>query len=107
MSKPKSKVVHSLESFLRNPKGAKISEWEPAPVADLKALQRIAADETVRGEDRTEIAHALEELKRYRSAVKWALGYTNFRPRAEGEGAYWWRRELSARVSLARKVRKL
>jgi hypothetical protein len=33
------------------------------------------------------------------AAVAWALGETDdFRPRADGEGAYWWRTELRARA---------
>lgn len=33
-------------------------------------------------------------ITRLYDAIKWALGYYNFRKRKAGEGAYWWRREL-------------
>lgn len=29
---------------------------------------------------------------------RWLLGYTDFRQREEGEGAYWWRKELRERL---------
>lgn len=33
-------------------------------------------------------------------AVVWALGYTDFRARENGEGPYWWRPELRRRAAL-------
>jgi hypothetical protein len=37
------------------------------------------------------------------SAVAWALGENGeFRERREGEGAYWWRKELRERASIGR-----
>lgn len=40
------------------------------------------------------------ENERLREAISWALGETDFRPRKEGEGAYWWRKELRERAAL-------
>jgi hypothetical protein len=37
---------------------------------------------------------------RLAAAIVWALGYTDFRSRREGEGAYWWRTELADRSGL-------
>lgn len=34
-------------------------------------------------------------------AIHWALGETDFRPREDGEGAYWWRKELRERSRIA------
>jgi hypothetical protein len=42
-----------------------------------------------------------EREKRMALAIVWALGYTDFRGREEGEGAYWWRKELSTRAGLS------
>ena len=45
---------------------------------------------------------AARELLTLRSAVKWALGEEgDFAPRAEGQGAYWWRSELRKRIALS------
>lgn len=43
---------------------------------------------------------AREEIERLRSAIEWALGMgrDGFRPRMDGEGAYWWRTELRRRA---------
>lgn len=41
-----------------------------------------------------------DEMARLRGAIVWALGYTDFRAREEGEGAYWWRPELRRRAAL-------
>lgn len=39
-----------------------------------------------------------EEIERLRGAIKWALGANGtFPPRGTGDGAYWWRTELSQR----------
>lgn len=45
----------------------------------------------------------LEEAKRYRAAIEWALGGegSDFRGRAEGEGRFYWRKELAARAALS------
>jgi hypothetical protein len=32
---------------------------------------------------------------------EWLLGYTDFRQREQGEGAYWWRKELRKRIDEA------
>jgi hypothetical protein len=32
---------------------------------------------------------------------EWLLGYTDFRQREQGEGAYWWRKELRNRIDEA------
>ena len=40
------------------------------------------------------------EIERLRAGITWALGYTDFRPRKPGEGAYWWRKELRERAGL-------
>jgi hypothetical protein len=42
-----------------------------------------------------------QEIKRLKGAILWALGGgEDFRARAEGEGAYWWRTELRKRSGL-------
>lgn len=41
-----------------------------------------------------------EQIKVLRDAIVWALGYTNFKHREDGEGAYWWRKELQQRSGL-------
>ena len=41
-----------------------------------------------------------EQNRVLREAVIWALGYHDFRERQEGEGPYWWRRELMHRSGL-------
>jgi len=40
------------------------------------------------------------ENHRLNAAIRWALGGkdSDFRARAEGEGAYWWRKELRERA---------
>ena len=40
------------------------------------------------------------ERDRLARAIVWALGYTDFRAREQGEGAYWWRTELRLRAKL-------
>jgi len=37
-----------------------------------------------------------QDNKTLRAAIAWALGYTNFPQRQDGEGPYWWRSELRA-----------
>lgn len=59
---------------------AHLVEQSPAAAAELRALKK--------------------ENARLRSSIRWALGYTNFRPRNEGEGAYWWRSELRKRSGI-------
>ena len=48
-------------------------------------------------EQLTETEQALSDSKarngRLREAIAWALGYTKFRQRGDGEGADWWRTE--------------
>lgn len=43
---------------------------------------------------------ARDEVARLRGAIMWALGYTDFRARENGEGPYWWRPELRRRAAL-------
>lgn len=43
----------------------------------------------------------MERLERLEEAIEWALGYTSFRPRENGEGAYWWRAELRKRAGIS------
>lgn len=38
--------------------------------------------------------HDIKTIKRLRAAIRWALGYTNFRARKDTEGPYWWRSQL-------------
>jgi hypothetical protein len=40
------------------------------------------------------------QVSRLSDAIYWALGYSDFRPREEGEGAFWWRKELRERSGL-------
>ena len=40
----------------------------------------------------------LARIRQLERAIRWALGYTNFRSRQEGEGQYWWRKELRKRA---------
>lgn len=40
------------------------------------------------------------ENRKLRAAIAWALGYSDFRMREEGEGAFWWRKELQQRAGL-------
>jgi hypothetical protein len=40
----------------------------------------------------------LARIRQLERAIRWALGYTNFRQRLEGEGQYWWRKELRKRA---------
>jgi hypothetical protein len=45
---------------------------------------------------------ALQEIRRLRRAVKWALGENgDFEQRPEGAGAYWWRTELRRRAGMS------
>lgn len=51
----------------------------------------------------TLVLRLTEERNRYRDAILWADGQgDDFRPRPEGKGPYWWRRELMERAGLAR-----
>lgn len=43
---------------------------------------------------------AKRALAAVRAAIVWALGYTDFPSRKEGEGAYWWRPELRRRSGI-------
>jgi hypothetical protein len=41
----------------------------------------------------------LEQVEEMREALKWALGESgDFRTRSDGEGYYWWRKELRERA---------
>jgi len=42
----------------------------------------------------------LNEYQRMKNAIRWALGYTDFRARQEGDGPYYWRKELGKRARL-------
>ena len=57
--------------------------------------------EQVLNETTTALRASAEREKRMAQAIVWALGYTDFRGREEGEGAYWWRKELSTRAGLS------
>lgn len=47
---------------------------------------------------------ATARAERYEQAIRWALGEVDdFRPRQDGEGAYWWRKELRRRAALEAK----
>lgn len=41
-----------------------------------------------------------DEVARLRGVIVWALGYTDFRAREEGDPPYWWRTELVLRAKL-------
>lgn len=66
------------------PMGDNIREEEQAKVGGLQAVNRMLR----------------EQNRVLREAVIWALGYHDFRERQEGEGPYWWRRELMHRSGL-------
>ena len=52
----------------------------------------------------TTAKNALKEIRRLRSAVKWALGEVGEFPlRQAGQGAYWWRTELRRRAGMSPK----
>lgn len=42
-------------------------------------------------------AHVIKSLPAH-PIFRWLLGYENFPERKEGEGAYWWRKELRERL---------
>jgi hypothetical protein len=69
---------------------------------DLAAAAALtaAAQEIERLEQRA--AELEQDAARYRAAILWALGGegSDFRPRMEGEGAYWWRKELRKRAAI-------
>jgi len=74
-----------------------ISEKEYAElVYDSEKGERVARLESY-DTIRAELSAARETIARLESAIEWALGYTDFAPRAEGQGAYWWRKELRDR----------
>lgn len=61
-------------------------------------------------EDVTDAIVALksEREDRLESAIRWALGETDeFPPREEGQGAYWWRKELRERSGLEYEAKTL
>ena len=49
---------------------------------------------------KSELETLRDERDRLARAIVWALGYTDFRAREQGEGAYWWRTELRLRAKL-------
>lgn len=49
---------------------------------------------------RRQLAAVTAERDRYKNAILWALGYTDFEPRKPGEPAYWWRKGLRERAAL-------
>ena len=51
----------------------------------------------------SQLAAVTAERDRYKNAILWALGYTDFEPRKPGEPAYWWRKGLRARAEEAEK----
>lgn len=60
--------------------------------------------------ERRTVRRLRKENARMAAAIIWALGYTNFRERREGEGAYYWRKELrllSACPAIDRAIRSL
>jgi hypothetical protein len=59
-----------------------------------EAMERLDAALTRTGGEPVAREHRLA------AAIVWALGYTDFRSRREGEGAYWWRTELADRSGL-------
>ena len=91
---------------------AHIQQCEKHPVYQLtqQLAQERTRREAVEAENQckdTLIEHLQSELRRseealrlVRAAIVWALGYTDFRPREEGEGSYWWRTELRLRAKL-------
>jgi len=44
---------------------------------------------------------AQAQLKRLGDIIVWALGYTDFAERKDGQGAYWWRTEMRAKLDKA------
>jgi len=44
-----------------------------------------------------QVTQAEQRVRALNDAIVWALGYTDFRLREPGEGAYWWRTELRQR----------
>lgn len=66
--------------------------------SQLQQSQQDAADLHIKNVHlQAELSAARETIARMHGAIEWALGYTDFAPRAEGQGAYWWRKELRAR----------
>jgi len=47
------------------------------------------------------LATAQAQLKRLGDIIVWALGYTDFAERKDGQGAYWWRTEMRAKLDKA------
>ncbi len=49
--------------------------------------------------------HVLQKrIKELEAAVVWALGYTDFRGRQEGEDPYYWRKELRERSKITQEI---
>lgn len=60
--------------------------------AQLIAFNRVAEAEYV--------LKMQERIKALEDAIRWACGETNFRQRKEGEGQYYWRKELRERAQV-------
>lgn len=46
------------------------------------------------------VAEKDAEIERLRATIVWALGYTDFSPREEGDKPFWWRKELREKSGL-------
>jgi hypothetical protein len=69
--------------------------WDSC-IADLRTAAEICREVEVERDNLRQRVQALTE------AIEWALGQRgDFRPRGDGEGAHWWRRELRARAAHA------
>lgn len=64
----------------------------------------LEVDESIVNDTRIKVDAAFQPVRderdRLARAIVWALGYTDFRAREQGEGAYWWRTELRLRAKL-------
>ena len=70
--------------------------WPVGPIINTEPIRYV-----VNKTDHDLVVDALREQNRVlKEAVIWALGYHDFRERQEGEGPYWWRRELMHRSGL-------
>jgi hypothetical protein len=68
---------------------------------DKRIRERLASVSSERDYLQARAEQAEAENKRLRKAILWADGQVDdFRARREGEGAYWWRRELMERAGL-------
>ena len=74
-----------------------VKVWSAVTITDKVMQDRPCPDYFVAEGDYDALR---DEVARLRGAIVWALGYTDFRAREEGEGAYWWRPELRRRAAL-------